>query len=210
MFRRASAIRQPGMFLSQPPMATTPSKRWALLTNSIESAITSRLGSENFMPSVPIEIPSLTVMVPKICGTPPPTRTPSRTFSARRLICELQGVISLHVLATPISGLLKSSSVSPTARSIERLGARSAPSVIILLRLFKALGAAFVDPFVSGILTTLPFLSEHTALLERTQNKVDCLVSSRICSMLHHYTRDSKLFIAFPYGTYPCPLFTTY
>src|SRR6266516_2282397 len=184
IFKRASAIRQPGMFLSQPPIATTPSKRWALLTSSIESAITSRLGSDNFMPSVPIEIPSLTVIVPKIWGTPPPTRTPSRTFSARRLICELQGVISLQVLATPIIGLLKSSSVRPTARSIERLGARTSPSVIALLRLFNVVGIEFVDPFVSGILATLPFLSEHNALLERTQNKRNLVANFHVLRVL--------------------------
>ena len=34
----------------------------------MESAITSRETSEYFMPSVPMEMPSLTVMVPKICG----------------------------------------------------------------------------------------------------------------------------------------------
>ena len=143
------------MFLSQPPIATMPSKRWALPTSSIESAITSRLGNENFIPSVPIEIPSLTVMVPKICGAPPPTRTPSFTFSAKRLICTLHGVISLHVLATPISGLLKSSSVKPTARSIERFGARTSPSVIILLR--RLYTVRIEDPFVSGIMAKLPF-----------------------------------------------------
>ena len=34
----------------------------------MESAITSRETSEYFIPSVPMEMPSLTVMVPKICG----------------------------------------------------------------------------------------------------------------------------------------------
>src|SRR5436305_5565880 len=150
--RRASAIKQPGIFLSHPPMATTPSKRCALLTNSIESAITSRLGRENFMPSVPMDMPSLTVMVPKIWGTPPPTRTPSLTFSAKRLICELHGVISLHVLATPISGLLKSSSVKPTARNMERLGARISPSVMVRLRLLREVVFSLSD-----ILVTYPF-----------------------------------------------------
>ena len=33
--------------------------------------MTSRETSEYFMPSVPIEMPSLTVMVPKICGIAP-------------------------------------------------------------------------------------------------------------------------------------------
>ena len=62
------ASMPPGIFLSQPPMTITPSMRAALQTVSMESAITSRETRENFMPSVPIEIPSLTVMVPKICG----------------------------------------------------------------------------------------------------------------------------------------------
>ena len=156
---RARAIKQPGIFLSQPPIATTPSKRWALATSSIESAITSRLGNENFIPSVPIEIPSLTVTVPKICGTPPATRTPSRTFSASRLICELQGVISAHVLAMPTSGLSKSSSVKPTARNIARFGARTSPSVIILLRLLY-----FCTSFCSDIEQRFPFCQEQCTI----------------------------------------------
>src|SRR5437868_6166279 len=162
------------MFLSQPPIATMPSKRWALPTSSIESAITSRLGNENFIPSVPIEIPSLTVMVPKICGAPPPTRTPSFTFSAKRLICVLHGVISLHVLATPISGLLKSSSVKPTARSIERFGARTSPSVIILLRRLYTI--RIENPFVSGILAKLPYtliLKQAPSTRGRSQEYTD-------------------------------------
>ena len=71
MFIRAIAIMAPGMFLSQPPTATTPSMLSAPQAVSIESAITSRETSEYFMPSVPIEMPSLTVMVPKICGMAP-------------------------------------------------------------------------------------------------------------------------------------------
>jgi hypothetical protein len=43
---RTMAIAQPGMFLSQPPMVTKPSKPSAPTTVSIESAITSRETSE--------------------------------------------------------------------------------------------------------------------------------------------------------------------
>ena len=81
MFMRAIAIIAPGMFLSQPPIASTPSMLCAPQAVSIESAITSRETSEYFMPSVPIEMPSLTVMVPKICGIAPAARTAA---SARR------------------------------------------------------------------------------------------------------------------------------
>ena len=65
MFSRAIAIIAPGMFLSQPPIASTPSMLCAPHAVSIESAMTSRETSEYFIPSVPIEMPSLTVMVPK-------------------------------------------------------------------------------------------------------------------------------------------------
>ena len=44
--RRASAIMQPGMFLSQPPIAITPSNPCAPETVSMESAMTSRDTSE--------------------------------------------------------------------------------------------------------------------------------------------------------------------
>jgi hypothetical protein len=54
------------MFLSQPPIATTPSKPSHPLTVSIESAIISRDTNEYFIPSVPIEMPSETVIVLKI------------------------------------------------------------------------------------------------------------------------------------------------
>ena len=43
---RAIAMPQPGMFLSQPPIATNPSKPSPATTASIESAITSRDTSE--------------------------------------------------------------------------------------------------------------------------------------------------------------------
>lgn len=70
-FMRASAIMHPGMFLSQPPTATTPSICWPLTATSIKSAITSRETSEYFMPSVPMPIPSVTVGKPKTWGIAP-------------------------------------------------------------------------------------------------------------------------------------------
>ena len=72
MFIRAIAIMAPGMFLSHPPTASTPSMLCARQAVSMASAMTSRDTSEYFIPSVPIEMPSLTVMVPNICGIPPP------------------------------------------------------------------------------------------------------------------------------------------
>jgi hypothetical protein len=122
------------MFLSHPPMARTPSIAWAEHTVSIESAITSRDTSEYFIPSVPIEIPSETVIVPKTWGIAPASRRACMAPSAREAIPTLQGVRLLWALATPTMGLSKSASPNPTARSIERLGARASPPVTARLR----------------------------------------------------------------------------
>ncbi len=69
--------------------------RAALHTVSMESAITSRDTSEYFMPSVPMEMPSLTVMVPKICGMVSASRSDSMARSARSFSPALQGVMVL-------------------------------------------------------------------------------------------------------------------
>jgi len=124
----AKAIMQPGMFLSQPPIATTPSKPSQPVTVSIESAITSRDTREYFIPSEPIDMPSEIVMVLKITPLPPAASAPAAAFSANLLICILHGVTMLQVDAIPICGFLKSSSLKPTARNMARLGARSVPS----------------------------------------------------------------------------------
>src|SRR5699024_5069710 len=93
------AIKQPEIYLSHPPIATKPSKLSAPTTVSIESAIKSRLGNDYRMPSVPIEIPSDTVIVLKINGTAPASLAPFFDASARSSIWILQGVTSLPVLA---------------------------------------------------------------------------------------------------------------
>ena len=110
----------------------------AKVTVSIESAITSRLTSEAFMPSVPIEMPSLTVMVPNWKGTALAAQRPSLTRAASRSRWTLQGVTSLARLPTATNGLSMSSSRSPTARSIERAGARLGPSLTARLRRFRS------------------------------------------------------------------------
>ena len=71
-FSLAQAISMPGSDLSQPAIATSASNRSACTINSTESAITSRLTSDAFMPSCPIEMPSETAMVPNSSGTAPP------------------------------------------------------------------------------------------------------------------------------------------
>ena len=71
-----------GMVLSQPEIVTMPSNMWLRATSSTESAITSRLISEPFMPSVPMVMPSVMEMVFTSMGVPPAARIPCITFSA--------------------------------------------------------------------------------------------------------------------------------
>ena len=100
-FSRAMAMMQPGMFLSQPPMPTNASKPSAPQTVSIESAMTSRETSEYRMPSVPMLMPSETVMVPKMMDLPPAASAPAPASRARPSMCMLQGVSMLQVEAMP-------------------------------------------------------------------------------------------------------------
>ncbi len=75
IFARITPINMPGTILSQLGMQITPSKQWAVSIVSTESAINSRLGSEYFIPSWPMAMPSSTPMVLNINGTPPASRT---------------------------------------------------------------------------------------------------------------------------------------
>ena len=129
MSSRASAIAAAGIVLSQPTTHTSPSKRCPRATSSIESAITSREMSDARMPDVPIETPSETEMVLNSIGVPPASRMPSFTFAPRTRWFQLHGIVSIHIVATPISGFASASSSKPIALSIARAGARSGPSV---------------------------------------------------------------------------------
>ncbi len=120
--------------MSQPTRQTRPSSRWPSTTSSIESAITSREISEARIPVVPIETPSETEIVLNSSGVPPAARMPSFTYRASTRWLRLHGIVSIHVVATPISGFARSSSVKPTPFSIARAGARSTPSVSSELR----------------------------------------------------------------------------
>ena len=79
---RASAMTPPGIVLSQPTSAMTPSSWLPSTTISIESAMTSRLTSDIRMPGVPIVMPSEIETVLNSIGVPPAARMPSRTCSA--------------------------------------------------------------------------------------------------------------------------------
>src|SRR5215213_3940354 len=74
-------------------------------TSSIESATTSRLTSDVFIPDVPIVIPSEMAMVLNSIGVPPAARTPSLTFAASTRRPKLQGIVSVQVEAMPMLGV---------------------------------------------------------------------------------------------------------
>ncbi len=65
------------------------------------------------MPSVPIEMPSLTPMVLKRMPTRPAATTPSLTASASFRRCMLQVLPSYQTLAMPTWALFMSASVIP-------------------------------------------------------------------------------------------------
>src|SRR4051794_1866781 len=95
-------------------------------------------------------MPSETEMVPNSSATAPAARTPSFARLASLSSDRLHGVISFHDDATPICGLSQSSSVSPTARSMARAGARSIPSVTSRLRGLRSGMRESVGPTVLG------------------------------------------------------------
>ena len=66
--------------------------------------MTSRLTSDDFMPSWPIAMPSVTVIVVNSRGVPPAAATPFFTACAWRDSAMLHGAASFQVVATPTSG----------------------------------------------------------------------------------------------------------
>ena len=143
---RAMAIIAPGMFLSHAATTTRPSMLSPKVTVSMESAMTSRLTRDAFMPSVPIEMPSLIVIVPNRKGTLFAALSPSLTLRACLSRWTLQGVTSDARFATATKGLFMSSSSSPVARSMALAAARSGPSVTTLLFFFRFNLASIVMP----------------------------------------------------------------
>ncbi len=93
-----------GIVLSQPEIVTMPSNMWLRATSSTESATTSRLMREPFMPSVPMVMPSVIEMVLTSIGVPPAARMPCMTFSASFRWFQLQGMVPIQLWATPIWG----------------------------------------------------------------------------------------------------------
>src|SRR3954469_6661039 len=136
--RRARAITVPGIVLSQPLSAMTASKRWPRATSSIESAMTSRETSDVFIPDVPIVMTSEIATVLSSIGVAPAARMPSLTCLASARRWKLHGIVSIHVFATPMIGLARSSSENPMPLRYARAAARCGPSVSARLRCLRS------------------------------------------------------------------------
>src|SRR5918998_361163 len=122
-------MTQPGIVLSQPDSATTASNMWPRATSSIESAMTSRLTSDVFIPDVPMVMPSEMATVLNSIGVPPAARIPSLTFAASARRPKLHGIVSVQVDATPMIGFESASLSNPIPCRYARAGARAGPSV---------------------------------------------------------------------------------
>ena len=105
----------------------------------MESAIRSRDWSEKLMPSVPIDIPSLTPIVLKRMPSRPAASTPCFTFAARSRRCILQVLPSYHMLAMPTCALSISASVIPVPYNIAWDAPCDFTCVIRELYLFSAM-----------------------------------------------------------------------
>src|SRR3981081_4954621 len=101
---RTIAIIIPGSDLSQPARPTSASEAWPRTVSSTESAMHSRDGSDERMPSWPMAMPSVTVMVQNSRGVPPAEATPFFTAWAWRISELLQGAASFQHAATPTKG----------------------------------------------------------------------------------------------------------
>ena len=79
------------------------------------------------MPTVPIVIPSEIAIVLNSIGVPPAARMPSLTLAASARWWKLHGIVSIHVVATPMIGLASASSSKPMPLQLgARTGARGA------------------------------------------------------------------------------------
>ena len=85
------------------------------MVSSTESAITSRDGSDDFIPWWPMAMPSVTVMVQNSRGVPPADATPFFTAWACRIRAMLHGAASFQQVATPTKGCAICRGVRPMA-----------------------------------------------------------------------------------------------
>ena len=110
------------------------------------------------MPSVPIETPSETAIVLNSIGVPPASRIPRLTSCASSRWFRLHGIVSIQVVATPMSGFARSSSVKPT-------------------RLQHRPRAGAVGPVGDRCAVSLRAVRRHVAILRDASRSVDNLLA---------------------------------
>ena len=157
----SAAITIPGTILSQLGIKTNASNAWAFAIHSIESAISSLVTKEYFIPSCPIAIPSQTPIAGITIGVPPATNIPFLTASVilSRFICP--GIISFWADTTPIIGLFISSSVNPSALSSDLCAAFPGPNFIasLFISLYSPLTIFLQTKSPISVVPTLVFPS---------------------------------------------------
>ncbi len=103
--------------------------------HSVESAISSLVTSEYFMPTWPMAIPSQTAIAGNMTGMPPASATPSLTACAILSRFMWPGIISLYEQTIPIIGFFISSFVKPSALKRLLCGACWTPSFTLSLNI---------------------------------------------------------------------------
>ena len=132
ILRRKAARNIPGVILSQLEMHTSASAQWALTMYSMESAMSSRLGSEYSMPPCPIAMPSSMAIVLNSRPMPPAVAMASLTSLPMLRRCTCPGTNWVNEFATATMGLPKSSGWTPVARQRARAPAMLRPWVLVL------------------------------------------------------------------------------
>ena len=129
--RRMAAISMPGTILSQHGTSTSASKAWAMVMDS------TRVGDELAAGQRVVHAARGSWRCRRRCpsrrtrsGVPPALRTPALTASTTLRRCMCPGTTSLNELAMPMNGRSISASLTPSARSSERCGARATPRLI--------------------------------------------------------------------------------
>src|SRR5215470_16669556 len=173
---RTIPIITPGKVLSQPPKPIRASYASPCTTASIESAISSRDNSENFMPSWFMLMPSETEIVVNSRGVPPASATPSLAASTWKPWVMLHGVCSPFIETTPIIGFWIAASSSPIARMKARCGVRASPSRVMSERSFLIASECPLSRTVVNAGTVLRVIHTHRArpVAEANEEGIPC------------------------------------
>jgi hypothetical protein len=134
-------MNMPGTILSQFGMQIIASNRWASIIVSTLSAISSREGSEYFIPEWPIAIPSSTPMVLNRNGHAPGRPDALLDVVADRLEVDVPGMMSTWLLQMAMNGLFQSPSPTPVARRRLRWAARESPLLMVSERIAGGVGS---------------------------------------------------------------------